>query len=258
MDSFAHRERSRVLQSDPIGAAIRPARRFQLSTQTFTEVDAKAGLLVVPVGATEQHGPHLPLATDTQLAVALCDRLAARAAGVTVAPPLAYGSSGEHQAFAGTISIGQHATELVLVELGRSAIETFSQVLYVSTHGGNAEPVSRAVELLRDEGRDVRAWSPAALWSADAHAGRVETSLLLALDQGQVRMDVAARGNITPLPHLIDALRRHGVAAVADNGVLGDPFEASAHEGNALLALAVDALASAVANWSEGPDRAWL
>ena len=82
---------------------------------------ATGALLAVPVGSTEQHGPHLPLATDTDIAVALAVRLAARRPGVVVAPPVSYGSSGEHAGFAGTLSIGQAAVELMLTELGRSA-----------------------------------------------------------------------------------------------------------------------------------------
>ncbi|HET7720624.1 MAG TPA: creatininase family protein, partial [Acidimicrobiales bacterium] len=87
---------------------------------------AATSMLVVPLGATEQHGPHLPLDTDTTLATVLAHRLAARrsSAGhhdVLVAPALPYGSSGEHAGFAGTLSIGAAATELVVVELVRSA-----------------------------------------------------------------------------------------------------------------------------------------
>src|SRR4051794_39471729 len=78
-------------------------------------------LLVLPLGSTEQHGPHLPFSTDTDIAVALAERLASTSPGVVVAPPLPYGSSGEHAGFAGTLSIGAAALEHVVVELVRSA-----------------------------------------------------------------------------------------------------------------------------------------
>src|SRR3954468_6224169 len=91
-------------------------------------------VLVVPVGATEQHGAHLPLGTDTEIAVALATGLARVREDVVVAPALAYGSSGEHAAFAGTLSIGRPATETLLVELGRSASESFSRLLLVPAH----------------------------------------------------------------------------------------------------------------------------
>ncbi|MBO0730076.1 MAG: mycofactocin biosynthesis peptidyl-dipeptidase MftE, partial [Acidimicrobiaceae bacterium] len=126
-------------------------------------------VLAVPVGATEQHGPHLPLSTDTDVAVALARRLAAARPDVLVAPAVAYGSSGEHAGFAGTLSIGQEALEMLLVELVRSA-DAFAATLLISTHGGNAEPVTRAVAVLSSEGRKVRAWSPSAEPGDDAHA----------------------------------------------------------------------------------------
>src|SRR3954469_23792251 len=118
------------------------------------------GVLAVPLGATEQHGPHLPLGTDTTIAIALASRLAAQR-DVVVAPALPYGSSGEHAGFAGTLSIGHDALLLVLVELVRSASVP---VLFVCAHGGNAEPLAAAVRKLRDEGKDVRAWAPR--WAA--------------------------------------------------------------------------------------------
>src|ERR1700689_4665409 len=98
-----------------------------LGDLTWPEVErlaADGAVLGAAVGATEQPGPHLPMATDTDVAMALAPRLAARRRDVIVAPPVGYGSSGEHSSFAGAISIGWDALELMLVELGRSAAET--------------------------------------------------------------------------------------------------------------------------------------
>jgi mycofactocin system creatininase family protein len=171
----------------------------QLATLTSPEAAERAAagaVLAVPVGSTEQHGPHLPLSTDADLAVALCTQLGVQRSQarpvVVVAPPVCYGSSGEHEGFAGTLSIGQEATELLLTELGRSATRTFARVLLVSTHGGNTEPVRRAVARLRSESRDVSVWLPR--WHGDAHAGRAETSLQLALAPGRSRQHHPDRG----------------------------------------------------------------
>jgi creatinine amidohydrolase len=201
------------------------------------EAAAPSSVLVVPVGSTEQHGPHLPLSTDTDIAVELASRLGAARPDVVIAPALAYGSAGEHSGFPGTLSIGQAAFESVIVELVRSAGD-FAAVVLVCAHGGNAEPLDRAVTTLRGEGRSVLGWIPRGY--ADAHAGRTETSLLLALDAGRVRIDAAEPGPTAPFPELIGALRDGGVRAVSPNGVLGDPSGASAREGHELF----DAIAS--------------
>jgi len=195
-----------------------------------------SSVLVVPVGSTEQHGPHLPLSTDTDVAVALTERVASARTDVVVAPAVPYGASGEHAGFAGTLSIGQQALELVVVELVRSATATFPRVLIVSGHGGNAEPMARALQLLRSEGRDVRVWSPR--WRGDAHAGRTETSVQLALAPGRVRADQARAGATAGLAELLPELRRAGVLGVSANGVLGYPSGASPDEGLRLLAAA--------------------
>ena len=192
----------------------------------------------MPLGATEQHGPHLPLSTDTDGAGALADRLAQRRRDVDVAPAVPYGASGEHADFAGTLSVGTAALELLLVELCRSATATWDRVLLLSGHGGNAEAVRAAVALLRSESRDVRAWSPS--FGGDAHAGRTETSLQLALDPA--RVGTPAAGATAPVRELLPALRAGGVLAVSGNGVLGDPAGATAEEGERLLEAAVDAL----------------
>ena len=204
-------------------------------------------VLAVPVGSTEQHGPHLPLGTDTAVAVALAQRLAAARPDVLVAPALPYGSAGEHAAFPGTMSIGAAALELVLMELVRSA-DAFAGVVLVSAHGGNTAPLTAAMATMRSEGRHVLGWSPR-IPNGDAHAGRTETSLLLALSPAAVRVDAAEPGDVRPLARLMGELRRGGVAAVSPNGVLGDPTGASADEGRYLLdELAADLIAS-VAAW---------
>lgn len=208
---------------------------------------ARNVVLLVPVGATEQHGPHLPLSTDTDIALALAEAAERARPDVVVAPAIGYGASGEHAGFAGTLSIGQAAIEMLLVELGRSASMTFARILLLSTHGGNAEPVRRAVAGLRGEGRDVRAWGPR--WDGDAHAGRLETSLMLAIAPSRVRLRAASPGATDPIAELLPRLHLGGVRAVSANGVLGDPAGACADEGRALLRRAGTQLAQLLDAW---------
>ena len=206
--------------------------------------------LVLPLGSTEQHGPHLPFDTDSRIAVAVAAAAAASRPHVVVAPVLSYGSSGEHSGFPGTLSIGQEALELVLVELVRSA-DFFDAVVFVCGHGGNASPVRRATVTLRAEDRRVGSWFPNIV-GGDAHAGRTETSLMLAIDASAVRIDEARPGTTAPLGELMPELRRGGIRSVSPNGVLGDPEGASADEGHQLLETLADDLGAVIDGLTAG------
>ena len=223
-----------------------PAR---IDTLSWPDVAARAhgSVLAVPLGSTEQHGPHLPIGTDSAVAVALVERLAAAREDVLAAPLLPYGSAGEHAAFPGTLSIGAAALEQVIVELVRSA-DAFAGVVLVSGHGGNATPLAAAVATLRAEGRSVLAWTPR-IPDGDAHAGRTETSLLLALAPESVRIEAAEPGDVRPLAAVMGELRRGGVISVSSNGVLGDPTGASGEEGHRLLEGLTADLLAAVEAW---------
>jgi creatinine amidohydrolase len=217
-----------------------------LTSPEVAELAKHDPVLAIPLGSTEQHGPHLPLATDTDIAVALCERLALRR-DVVVAPSVAYGASGEHADFAGTLSIGNNALHFLLVELCRSASATFAHLVLVSGHGGNAEAVNGAVATVRQEGRDVISFFPS--WDAEPHAGRPETAMQLALNPRSVRLYRAEAGNTSPLAELMPLMRRAGVRAVSANGVLGDPRGATADQGRVLLDTLAADLIRAVDVW---------
>ncbi|OAA26830.1 creatinine amidohydrolase [Frankia sp. EI5c] len=224
-----------------------------LAGRSWTGVP-RSPLVLVPVGSCEQHGPHLPLTTDTTIAVAVADGVAERllrdnpAAPVLVAPPITHTASGEHQGFPGTMSIGAPVLRLVLVELVRSMAGWCGRVVFVNGHGGNLRSLAEAVTQLREERHDV-AWVPCEPSSggegegadgptdgpADAHAGFTETSLMLHLAPRAVDMDRAVVGNTAPLAELLPAIVAGGVAAVAPSGVLGDPTAANAPAGERIL-----------------------
>lgn len=206
-------------------------------------------VVCIPVGSCEQHGPHLPLHTDTVVAEALAAAMADQVDQVLVGPTLTITASGEHAGFPGTLSIGTAVMTDVLIELVRSADWTDGVVL-VNGHGGNRDAVDAAVATCSAEGRRVLAWWPR-LADRDAHAGRTETSLLLALRPDLVHLRLAAAGATGPIGALAHELRAGGVAAVSPNGVLGDPTGASAHEGRALLERLVDQLVDAVSAWRQ-------
>jgi creatinine amidohydrolase len=213
-----------------------------LSDVSWPEIDG-THVVVVPVGSCEQHGPHLPLATDSIIAEALAADLAARRPDCVVAPTVSITASGEHQGFPGTLSIGTEAMYHVIVELVRSA-DWARAVVLINGHGGNAAAVGRAVGQLESEGRRVLAWWPRVA-GGDPHAGHTETSLMLAVRPELVRLERAEPG---PIPSEAD-LVRSGVWALSASGVLGDPLAASAEHGAELFARLADGLADLVDEW---------
>jgi creatinine amidohydrolase len=211
---------------------------LRLGDRSWTDLDPSVTVLV-PVGSCEQHGPHLPLDTDTRIAVAVADGAAGRLGDALVAPAVAYGASGEHAGFAGTLSLGTAATRETLIELGRSG-DWAKRLVFVNGHGGNHEAIRAAVDVLRSEGRRVLEWWPTGE-PGDLHAGRIETSVMLHLVPSLVG----------PIPAPVEAptiaaLIAEGVMAHSPSGVLGDPSGATAAEGARILAAWIDGLVNMI------------
>ncbi len=169
---------------------------MELARATWPQVEASGGdsILAVPLGSLEQHGPHLPLDTDSRVAAALATGLAARRLDVAVAPVVAYGASGEHADFPGTLLVGHDVLADLIVELVRSARHSFSGVVLISAHGGNTDALTDVRRRTAEEGDAVVVWQ-ATPKGGDAHAGRTETSLMLAIDPAAVLLG-ARRGRM--------------------------------------------------------------
>jgi creatinine amidohydrolase len=234
---------------------------MRLGDATWTEIDRAttlrrrsddgtlAPILLIPVGSTEQHGPHLPLATDTLIAEEIAGRAVHHTDGLMIGPTISVSASGEHADFPGTLSIGTATTTALVVELVRSA-DWAAGVVLVNGHGGNHGAITDAVATLTAERRTVLAWWPS--WPrrldggpADLHAGRIETSMMLAIDPGLVRLQLAVAGPDASL----DELRTRGVRTVSANGVLGDPEGASGREGERFITAFVDDLVHRIERW---------
>lgn len=242
-----------------------------LAEMTWPEVEravAKgATTVLLPLGATEQHGPHLPLGTDTFRAAALAAGVAAMP-GILVAPALPFGCSDEHSGFAGLIGVDHATLAQVIVDCGwRMAAWGVRRLLLLSAHGGNDQALKLACSRLHAHAsglavvvlpfsglRALQAIAAADGIGADAvglHAGDGETSEMLALRPDLVRMERAEAGPSVAMATIMPLLRQRGVQAATASGVLGDPCEASAGRGAAYLAAEVASFCGDVAGLAE-------
>jgi creatinine amidohydrolase len=169
--------------------------------------------VIVMLGAMEQHGPHLPIGTDTYLGYATGERLARRLGDALVAPVVTLGYSVGHLPMAGTVSIEETTLEAVIVDVCRSlARHGFQEIILLCSHGGNYRAVRSVLARLREEHRELRIstitdfdeWLQHAKQFAaregldmarlGVHAGGGETSLMLAHRPDLVQMDKACEG----------------------------------------------------------------
>ena len=213
--------------------------------------DAGPGLVVLPVAATEQHGPHLPVGTDTLIADAVTAYASAKA-GVPVLPTLAYGVSVGHRPrtpgdWPGTLSL-THETLITAIREMVEWLRTdgWTRVLLVSSHMGNDAPLRCAVDRLRTDHlgalqiglADTFHLTPE-IWArftddgADLHANRAETNLVLYLDPASVDHDAMADADDPD--RNVNKVFSYPVALTSTNGVTGNPSDASADAGEALL-----------------------
>jgi creatinine amidohydrolase len=214
-------------------------------------VEGGETLCVLPVAAVEQHGPHLPVSTDSEIATAVCRAASART-GVPLLPTLWAGCSHAHTtAWPGTFSLPARLLIEVVVELSRWVRASgFSRLLLVNAHVGNAAPLGVAVDEIRAAG-ELRAglisWyelTPeiATAVTSDAddwHAHAAETSLMLHLrpelvDRDAIRDDDDRTGGL---------VLSYTVAETSREGLTGAPSRGSADEGAALFESVVTALA---------------
>jgi creatinine amidohydrolase len=202
-----------------------------LALRTSAEHKASPGrTLLVPLGSFEQHGPHLPLTTDTVIAEAVCADVASMR-DVDVAPVFAYGASDEHRGFSGLLSLGTEATAAALSSLVLTALEGWKSVILVCAHGGNVGAISQ-VMATGVGGNRVQAWF-ARDAGGDAHAGVTETSVVLSINPGLVDLD-RYPGAVELPPDWFERSKAEGLRAVTASGVLGSPSRASAVYGHDL------------------------
>ncbi|EIP97619.1 uncharacterized protein, putative amidase [Opitutaceae bacterium TAV1] len=272
-------------------AATSPFPRFLPSLtrdelEAIPAADRARGVVILPTGAIEQHGPHLPVGTDALIGQALLaralghlfpsasspSRSSAPSPAVYVAPPLLVGKSTEHRSFAGTLT---HSTRTFRALLRAQAVQLhrlgFRTLALLNTHGGNSAVLTYTLRELQTDpalpglraGMLTHGYKPAELSAQEAafgfHAGEWETSLMLAIAPDLVRMDRA----LCAWPAQLDdpgTLRPEGAPLtfawttedISPTGVMGDATRATAEKGARWLAAAAEGLAAAIRNLLAG------
>ncbi|WP_404420724.1 creatininase family protein [Nibricoccus sp. IMCC34717] len=247
-----------------------------LSQLSWSEIQEAANeahaLVVIPTGAIEQHGPHLPVGVDSLLGAALAG--GARAILDPTLPvffgsPVVYGKSTEHQTWAGTLTVSAEALRAQLLAQIKSLRGAgFRRFAFLNTHGGNSATLvslSRELEATGDleVGLLLKPPSPAVATPLEAawgfHAGEWETSLMLALAPDLVTLERAVREY--PLGHDNENVKPEGRGAVrswatedlSKSGVVGDPMPATAEKGRVWFSEYVAALTKRLTEMTE-PD----
>ena len=229
--------------------------------------------VIVTIGSTEQHGLHLPLGTDAIWGEALGDRVARTLGNALLAPGLRIGCSEHHMDFAGSLTLGQETFIQVVADLCRSlAHHGFGHIVLIPTHGGNFAPLAKAVKAIRPELSEVNLIAFTDLMAlmdeifrvgkarnvmpeqAGAHAGEFETSLMLTVRPELVAMDEAQPGYVGDQLSIAPVVFEKGFQAVTENGVLGDPRDASAANGEAYLAAMTDLLVRFIKDHKRGEE----
>jgi creatinine amidohydrolase len=220
-------------------------------TEVAAHVAATSGVAILPFGALEQHGPQLPLSTDTATASEVARRLAELLDAVLL-PPLHYGETWNNEGYPGTVSLSPQTVTAIAKDIGTSLVHSGVRALViVNGDWGNRAPLARAVRELVDEGvipaivldypgmddaiAEVRESRPAA--PGLNHAEEVETSIMLAIDPSSVHPEhYVAEYPEFPSEFGTRPMQLHPFSA---SGVFGDPTSATAEKGELILARTV-------------------
>jgi creatinine amidohydrolase len=241
---------------------LRELRIEQLTSSEIAEAIAGgARTAILPLGAIEQHGPHLPLSMDSDHADALALRIACKLGNALVLPTVRVGYSPHHLGFCGSLSVRPSTLEAICLDYCSSlAAHGFERVVLFSGHIGNypimrdfeprlAAALAPALQVIvyRDGAAILDAWRKSAHSIAGlggrvgGHADIAETSVMLVLHPEKVRPDLAAAGYLGTVDE--EFLQRafvEGIHAVSSNGVLGDPAGSSRAIGHAALDAVTD------------------
>jgi len=231
--------------TQPLPSAETGALHTVLPATTTTDPDAGLPVAVLPIGSCEQHGPYLPLTTDTLIASAIAAAIS-QYHQLRQLPPITVSCSHEHAAFAGTLSITATTLAAIITDIADSLAEQGAAgLIIVNAHGGNAVltnivqqantggPIGMGLYPSREDWTEARA--AAGITSSshdDMHAGELETSILLAYYPEYLRPGWHTSDHTHSDRRYLTTLGMH---AYTDTGVIGQPSLATADKGRALL-----------------------
>lgn len=243
--------------------------KIALQDMTWREISSALergfDTVIIMVGSIEQHGPHLPISTDTLIADELAMRIARKLGNALVAPTIRPGCSDHHMSMPGTISLRPEVLLEILRDYCRSlAKHGFKKIVLVSSHGGNFAPLETfAPGLVREFPQlqivhygDLRGFMD--VWKeqvtnlglepekAGGHACLGETSEMLRIKPELVRNECLEPGFIGSSKGLLSKILREGIQAVTKNGILGDPRGSNPETGEALL----EGMANHLSEWA--------
>jgi creatinine amidohydrolase len=242
------------------GAKVGTDPELQIERMTWSEIGERVAAgenrVICIAGSIEQHGPHLPCETDCYYGLEMARRAAHRVGGTLVAPVIRPGCSQHHLGFPGTVSVPPEVLVAVVREQLRCLIEAgFKRIVLTSSHGGNFVPLAEALPVFQElcDENDVHltpvlsllGWIDALKEAPNARGLRqedmpavqadlIETSIMLALHPEMVRVDKIERGFVGDFD-LEGSFAERGLIALSDNGILGDPTQATAELGAEIL-----------------------
>ena len=233
-----------------------------LSTVTWLEVEEsvrkeRLNKAILPIGSLEQHGPHLPLSTDTIIADYVARQVSKRCRTAFLIPPVQLACASEHIGFAGTISLQPETLQSLLLDISHSLLESrVTKIFIVNGHGGNKPTIDVALTRIKHAIPEMRPYSFTVIDIAKrkfddirksgrgmvGHADELETSMMLAIQAEVVDMSKAVREGPSlpkPLSFETEDMARISFAwnarELTKSGVIGDPLVATAETGKTLL-----------------------
>jgi creatinine amidohydrolase len=205
-------------------------------------IKSKKQVAVIPVGSIEQHGPHLPVSTDSDIVTEIARQLSEKK-NFLLLPTITYGVSFEHAPFF-NLSIRESTLRTIVTDLCTSLLANdIKTVFVINGHHGNLKPLKNIDETLRKSSKNKLRVFPLSYWHFMKrefdHAGFVETSLMLAISKN-VKMKLAKKGLITDEMtqqqiNNLGRLAEKSFPKVTKNGIWGDPRKATKREGQIIL-----------------------